>query len=398
MDLLSLSEHLANLPTGEITLEPALCAHSRDRFSSCNLCADACPTGAITIDPLPSLNTGTCVACGACLHVCPLGAFFGEDGVRDLFQCFSRLEAPDALELLCPLNSHPAVGPAPARPAIRCTRCLASLGSSAYLGLAALGAGTVSVRLEDCPSCPLSAAQATINASLDQAASIGKGWGLSQLVLERSTAFTEGWGPRPFYEAKNPPLSRRDLFRMAASEGTRMAATLLSTPGPRDPRAKGLPIERSRLNSARSHLQTQGNLAPTDAPSGVLSSASFLVDTTCDGCQACVRACPCAALGSEAIQTEDGPQFRLTFLASACTGCGICVDFCFPKALHLEGKASWAELAATEAKTLFEAPLHTCTRCGAAFAGEAPDGLCPICKAREQNPFTFLQPPFAQAG
>ncbi|MEF9971392.1 MAG: 4Fe-4S binding protein [Oscillospiraceae bacterium] len=42
---------------------------------SCGSCADACPSGAITLgDSQYEINQDTCISCGACIDTCPTGA------------------------------------------------------------------------------------------------------------------------------------------------------------------------------------------------------------------------------------------------------------------------------------------------------------------------------------
>lgn len=45
-----------------------------DSCTLCGLCADICPTGAISMDTAIHRDTGRCIACTACIAVCPTGA------------------------------------------------------------------------------------------------------------------------------------------------------------------------------------------------------------------------------------------------------------------------------------------------------------------------------------
>ena len=41
---------------------------------ACGACADACPSGAITIGDIAVIDTSVCTECGACIDECPAGA------------------------------------------------------------------------------------------------------------------------------------------------------------------------------------------------------------------------------------------------------------------------------------------------------------------------------------
>ena len=40
----------------------------------CGVCADACPSSAITIGDVAVINADECVDCGSCIDECPSGA------------------------------------------------------------------------------------------------------------------------------------------------------------------------------------------------------------------------------------------------------------------------------------------------------------------------------------
>lgn len=41
---------------------------------ACGACVDVCPQGAITVDNIAVVDAGKCIDCGACIDECPAGA------------------------------------------------------------------------------------------------------------------------------------------------------------------------------------------------------------------------------------------------------------------------------------------------------------------------------------
>ncbi len=62
-------------PTGAITMDnPAKTNKARCICVACCLCAQVCPTGAITMDNPAKTNKARCISCMACVAACPHGA------------------------------------------------------------------------------------------------------------------------------------------------------------------------------------------------------------------------------------------------------------------------------------------------------------------------------------
>ena len=54
-------------------------AHSvNESCVACGACVDTCPVGAITLEDKAVVNADTCIDCGACEGVCPTGAIQAE--------------------------------------------------------------------------------------------------------------------------------------------------------------------------------------------------------------------------------------------------------------------------------------------------------------------------------
>ena len=293
MNLLSLAERLAAFEVAPIRLHADRCVHARDKSATCDACVRACPVDALHLNGSIVLDTEACKVCGACLHVCPTGAFEGEDGVVDLLKCVARLEPARVIELACAQHPAPEKGSPDVEAVVRTTGCLAALGPSAYIGLIAMGVQRVSVRMDACAECPIGQARTSITEAISTVQQLLALYGLADRVVELSTVSVRK--NRPVYAAKNPPLSRRGLFRMFAAEGPRQIARVLTDETDQS-RIKSPSPERRRLINTLRHLPA----ANESIFAGRFAlCAHSTVNDTCTACGVCARICPTGALESD---------------------------------------------------------------------------------------------------
>lgn len=78
----------------------------------------------------------------------------------------------------------------------------------------------------------------------------------------------------------------------------------------------------------------------------------------CDGCTACVPACP-----ERVIRLDGDRRPVLQFIHGECTFCGLCADACPTHALTREGARTWTVKAEIGAKCLALGGVH-CRSCG----------------------------------
>jgi ferredoxin len=405
VNLLSLVQRMAEPDRPPIALDAEGCLHARNRFSTCDACISICPVNALSLVPPIMLDLEACVACGACLPVCPVGALTGKDGSDDLVTCVSKLPDARVVEIACARHTAPEIGPAESTAVIRTDGCLAALGASTYEWLLANGTQQVTVRLDACKSCSIERLQPQISrivGAVNRLAS--EGGHLTPPEIESASTVTEAlppgqatriveirdrgenWQTRMVVPAKNPPVSRRDLFRSFVSEGPKMAAQALSFQSAKVSLGKAPPLERRRMLNSLRRQAADG--AAMVAPGNDLGLVRMAATEQCTACGVCARVCPTGALVFEDRETT----FRLSFSASACTDCGACLDLCEPNALYRAGVPTLQELLATEPAVLRTDPLHKCDKCGAKFAGASPGKLCPTCDFRVHNPFGSRQP------
>lgn len=382
MNLLSLAERLASLEVAPIRLHAERCVHARDKSATCDACVRACPVNALHLNGTITLDTEACKVCGACLHVCPTGAFDGDDGISDLLKCAARLEPARVIELACTQHPAPEKGPSDVEAVVRTTGCLAALGPSAYIGLIAMGMQRVSVRLDACAECPIGPARTSIMTTLIEARQLLKMYGLADGVVE--LPIVSARKNRPVYTAKNPPLSRRGLFRMFAAEGPRQIARVLADDADQSPIKSPSPERRRLINTLR-HMPAANDSIALDG----LPFARLAVNERCTACGVCARICPTGALK---LLTGDDSTYQLSFTSAACIACAACVQLCEPAALE-RTTATLGEVLSSEIVELRSGMLRACTKCGARFAAEPGRELCPVCEFRRNNPFCSRLPP-----
>jgi ferredoxin len=343
-----------------------------------------CPAGALQAGRPPALNGEACEGCLACLPACPTGALTADDAVAALLNCAARLEA-DTLELVCQRHPRPETGLAGAKAAIRVRGCLAGLGAGAYVALFALGVRQVLARTDACAQCGWPALGPQVELRLEEARRLLAPWAAPAALVSAGAPAPE---PRPVWEADNPPLSRRDVFRLASRRGQVALARAVTEAGATGERQPSR--ERQRVVAALGQLSPcPAEASPAEGGLGE-GYALVRVSAACTACGACARACPTGAL---TLARDARPSFALSFASPACMGCGICQPVCAAGAITLERAPAWQAVFGTgERRVLREGGLVRCTHCQAwtaadTRAAQGGGALCPVCADRRRNPF-----------
>jgi Fe-S-cluster-containing hydrogenase component 2 len=385
VNFLSTAERLAAIDRSSVTLDPARCLHSVDKFGRCQACFTLCPVSAIQAEKPPVLDQKACQRCLACLPACPTGAFAADDSVGAVLKCAARVEER-SIELICDRHPQPEIGMYEAVPAISFHGCLAGLGSGAYLGLASLGFEKVTARLDACEACPWGQLKDQVQAQIRLGQRLLEPRHLSGVLSTCEITDKEDLVKRPLLDAHNPPLSRRDLFRMASIQGQVAAARALESEHRTTGRRPGR--ERRRTISALDRLPAP-QFNPEISLDG-LDYATLAISPSCTACRACGRACPTEALQFE---NEEDNSFRLIFSPRACIGCEACLHVCASDAISINHAPTYAEVfSVEEPQILFQGALARCEHCNILFS-DSGEKYCPICVFRRQNIFGFNLPP-----
>lgn len=378
MSLFSAAERFAAVDRSAVTLDTARCLHTRDRFSACEACFELCPAGAIQPGKPPTLDIERCQTCLACLPACPVGAYQADDALPSLINCATRVESK-FLELLCEFHPSAETGTSTDVTGIRVRGCLAGLGVGAYLVLLAIGKKRIVVRTDMCKTCRWSTLVSRIHSQVAAAKRLLSTWEMDE-ALELITDLPMGQ-ERPLWDAENPPLSRRDLFRLASKQAQVAIARAVNVDHRSSERHPGR--DYIRITTAIAHLP--------EVPSSTLSLeemgfAILSVTEDCTACNACARACPTTALDYE--ENTERSYYRLKFKPWLCIGCEACVHVCAPKAIRVDHAPSFVQIFGNrEAAILNEGGLVRCEKCNVPFASRLEKRLCPPCEYRRENPF-----------
>lgn len=388
MNLLSAAERLASIDRSAVTPDQNRCLHTINKFSNCEACFEVCPVEAIQVGKPPTLNKDACQTCLACLPVCPVGAYTADDAVPALLNCAARLESR-RIDLICGAHPNGELGLPESEIAIRVRSCLAGLGSGAYLALIALGMERVIVRMDACNQCPWGSLQPWIKDQIGEAQRLLEPWRLEDSLAWASPTDEGALLEQPVWNADNPPLSRRDLFRLASQRG-QLAAARVITSGDQGTADRRPNRDRRRVVAALAHILID-EPERDDVSLAGMGFATVSVSDACTACGVCARACPTGALE---FQRETDGRYCLAFFPKACIGCEICTHVCAPGAITMDHQPSFGYVFSTdESRTLHEGELVRCERCNTMMAAKPGSRLCPVCEFRLKNPFGSVLPP-----
>jgi len=384
VNLFNIADRFAALDRSDVMLDTKRCLHSLYRFSDCKACNDICPVDAITPGKVPSLDSTKCQTCLACLPACPVGAFTADDGVASLLNAVTHLEG-GALELLCERNSRAALGVSEETTGILTRGCLAGLGTGTYLALAAIGVERILVRTDACSDCEWGTLSRQVEVQVNQAKQLLENWGKVENIA--CISGLDSPMERPLWKATNPPLSRRDLFLLAARQGQIAIARSIEDGQPHSAHRPGR--DRLRMVGAFTHLPVPGSTESFSL--GELGFATLSNTEACTACGTCARACPTGAILFK--KNENETAFTLSLSVRNCIGCGMCVGVCTSKTLRVDRSPSFKQVFGAEMVILREGGLTKCEQCGVIIAARPNIRLCQFCEFRRAHPLGSVQMP-----
>lgn len=342
------------LESQSLAVQPSRCVVVRNRNATCRRCAEACPTGAISVEGNDlAVAPERCVGCGTCATVCPTAALESKkpDDKELLRSAVAAMQANDGAAVIMDAAMQAAAEGKcdPAKVAV--AKSLGRVDESLIAVLAAGGATSIVL-----VAGPVEGAAADADAAFD---------GTAQLVRDTAALLLETWGsdvpvklttklPRSVRLAEPAEFDtgRRGFFSSMRDEARAAAAITaehvvrekLGTDEPEEPKfAKVtedgtlphfLPERRGRLLLALSNLGE-----PEDIMIDTRLFGHVIIDPEkCTSCQMCATFCPTEAIrkfGDAATAAETGKPFGIDHYTGRCVQCHCCEDICPTNALTL---------------------------------------------------------------
>ena len=188
-NLNDIMEMMDALETKAIITIPTFCVAVRNRHSSCRKCVDACLADAITIEKNElNIDAGACVACGACVAVCPTSALVPMDPMPDDLAgaVAETTNAADGLTVIaCARKAARNVGD-PDKYAV--VPCLARMEEELLVELVARGIPEICLVDGDCRTCKYRGAVPAIDDTVESTRTLIEAMG-SDAQITRTSEF-----------------------------------------------------------------------------------------------------------------------------------------------------------------------------------------------------------------
>ena len=368
----------------------ARCVAVRNRNASCRRCIEVCSRGALSVKNNEfTIDNGACIACGACVAVCPTSALVALEPTDDelaqaVATAASNAEGEAAI-IACARAATHGDGDSDLFAKVP---CLGRVDELLLLELAARGISDIVLVDGGCESCKYGAVSFDVDDTLAEAERLLAVGGCEAKVSRASKfpAFARMEGERAKFGASrrsflsNTSDMAKDAARIAAEQTiasklkgnqAKKVATLRDKLGvskegrlpvfhpARNMRLLDAMYAMAEESGALDTLDAVGAVSAVGMPGaagGCFETRNFgTVDIDvekCTGCGMCTMFCPMGALSRSEETHPDENSLYLEFSAANCVQCGLCIDVCTQKAITLDAKVSLAELFDFEPKML----------------------------------------------
>ena len=374
---------LASLQSADLNVYPYRCVVVRNRHASCMRCAQACTSGAISVeDGAVNVDPDLCAGCGTCATVCPTCALEARHPADSelAVRAHEALDAcGDTLVVACDSLWRRNADTIDADRAVRVT-CLGRVEESLLVDAAARGAKRILLVHGPCECCPRSPGMHTYVEVVDNANLLLETWGSPARVevrekLPRCVRLPEGDG-RPMQVGPGFDSSRREVFSQV---GDAVAGMLTPQDGQQADAPGQQPVDsaqagdgvdqvpgalKTMLDGTLPHFLPDRRERLLDALAELGEPAEVAIETRlwgrvsidvsrCKGCLMCATFCPTGAIAK--VESEDG-DVVLEHRPADCVKCRCCTDVCPTDALTLYEDVLSSEVAGGCVTESFEMP------------------------------------------
>lgn len=361
-NLNDIMEMMDALETKAVITVPTRCVAVRNRHSTCQKCIDACLADAIHIEKNElEIDAGACVACGACIAVCPTSALISVDPMEEELAAAVAATTPaaDGVPVIaCARKAARQVGD-PDKYAV--VPCLARMDERLIVELAARGITDIQLVDGVCATCKYRGAVPAIDDTVASARELLAAVG-SDAVITRTSEFPEAVHVADLQKAVG--AARREFFTSTGHYAKDVAKSAAEKMVNEKLKQLKLQKEEQSLRDKLGVKNGAGKMPTIDAERNmeILDAMARIgepveeemftrifgdveVDAEkCSGCGMCVMFCPTDALRKSLDVHPDKTRAYMEFSMAECTQCNLCADACLKKCIEVVPVVSLAEL------------------------------------------------------
>lgn len=353
------------LNSAPINIFPSRCVKSRYKHSLCEKCIGHCPKEAISFHGQLKIDEIKCNQCGICLNLCPTGAF----GLNDTsyIKLFNKIENRGTIIFCCEKsNEHSGVK----------IPCLGFLNLSFLVSLIIAKKKYIMIESSQCQGCSNQTGLKVIRETVENTKTL-----IDMLGLDANINFLGV----DFNNQHETPYSRREVLSLIRKQAANRVSDILNVVYKETPediiREQKIPEHRKLLLHFWPELS-----GPIQSQNKYLPFTEIRVNSNCNLCAVCVKACPTGALKI----FEDDIKMVLKHNIDYCVKCGLCIEICPQGALKHYDTIELSNFNRKYTKDLMEAPKATCSNCGRDFMAKG-SLICNSCSVKKQLAEQFFQ-------
>lgn len=362
-----------------LDINETACSRLISPKSTCDLCENICPVGAISIDSKINV-TDTCISCGSCAVACPVGVF----KITEPSDKYLLDRATDAgqISIICKKNTEKPLQKS--RNNLVQVECLFRFYYEILVTLVIETEEDVYLYCDKncCNNCQQMNNAQKLLEEIDKANQLLKAIGINNSIY-----LLDDFPKEINVEYKNINSncdeSKRQLFTETLS-GVKKLSVASVLYYFKDDKKIIQNILKDGLNNIKDKnsfkrliligtLKKYLNNKKTVNLERKLPINKLQVNN-CYLCGVCEKLCPYSA-----IRQTEGGNMEINY--SLCTNCGLCIDVCNTKAIFFSESVMLEEFISENWSKLVESKKYICQTCGTTFnGGNNNNGICLRCK------------------